>query len=179
MSEYRIGSRYAKSLFHEAAEKNVLDKIAADMENVSQAVASSRELLSLLRSPVVNSAAKLAALKKIFSHSHGISQQFFELMISKKREEYLPATARVFLDLYRESKGIASASVTSAVELDKKTTESIREFLKGKTGSSEVELTTQVDPSIIGGLVIRFGDKLYDTSISTQINKLKQELNIV
>jgi F-type H+-transporting ATPase subunit delta len=82
------------------------------------------------------------------------------------------------LEIYYESKGLVNVEVTSAAELDQSSVTSIKSMIAAHTGAKEVNLELSVNPGLIGGLIIKYGDNLMDTSITTQIRKLKKELNI-
>lgn len=178
MSEIRIGLRYAKSLFDKANESNNLDKVATDVNVFLNTLADSRDLEVMLNSPVIKRDVKVSVLNSIFKSFQPDTLGFFELTVNKHREMFLQAAAQQFIVLYNSSKGIAIANVVSAVKLDDSTANKITDFVKTQTGKQKIELRQSIDKSVIGGLVISFEDKLYDTSINTQINKLKKELNI-
>lgn len=178
MSEIRIGLRYAKSLFDKANEAKNLDKVASDVNDFLGTLASSRDLEVMLNSPIIKREVKVSVLNGIFKTFQKDTLGFFELTVNKHREMFLKSAAQQFVVLYNQYKGVAVANVVSAVKLDDSTATQITDFVKKQTGKNSIELRQSIDSSVIGGLVISFEDKLYDTSINTQINKLKKELNI-
>ena len=101
---------------------------------------------------------------------------FINLITKKKREALLFDIAQGFLDLYKIDQGIESATLTTAAALDEHTRQQVLDFIK-KQGVSQVDLTEQVDESLIGGAILRLGDKQLDASVARQIKDLKQSFN--
>jgi F-type H+-transporting ATPase subunit delta len=178
MSDTRIAARYAKSLMEIAGESNVANEVFADLKSFEDSCNSNEELSVFLKSPIIKTADKKAALNKIFGGLNETTLLFFNLVTDKNRADLLPAIAKEYALLSNKKKGIINATVTTAVDLEKENESQIVDYIKTKTGAVDVELNKVVDSSIIGGVVIRFDDYLLDNSISTQINNLKQELNI-
>jgi F-type H+-transporting ATPase subunit delta len=176
MRNTRVTLRYAKSLLSLAVEQDQLEACKADMEAVVAACKESRELSLLLKSPVVKTDKKLAILKEVFAGFSQLSLAFINIITNKKREVLLEEIAERFLTVYRSHKGIESAVVTTAVPLDEEMRSAIMSFVN-KQGHSQVELTEKVDEKLIGGAIIRLGDKQMDASVLRQINDLKQTFN--
>jgi F-type H+-transporting ATPase subunit delta len=173
MSILRISSRYAKSLFDLALEQNILDKVHHDMKLMADICKNSPELLNCLKSPVINGDKKQAVLDSLFAKSFTkLTMLFIQTVIRKRREQYLVNIAEEFLVLYREHKNIQQAHITSASPLSSKVKNELKENLEKQTGKT-IEIETQVDPKLIGGIRIQVGDKLFDDSIATQLNNLR------
>ncbi|AEV33343.1 ATP synthase F1 subunit delta [Owenweeksia hongkongensis] len=170
-----LNRRYAKSLLDLSIEQNKLEESMKDMDYVMKVIASSRDLRVLLKSPIVNADKKEAILVNLFQGQiSDLTFKFINIILSKGRESQLEGIAHGFLNLYRKNKGIEEAVVTSAVELSEAQRNDIREKLKGITGNS-IEITEMIDPSIIGGVKIRVGDKQYNGSIAYQLDQLKRQ----
>ncbi len=178
MAETKIAARYAKALYDLAKEQGNIEPIAGDMRDLQAMAVERSDLHDFLESPMHSRAEKSGAISKLFASFHASSQGLFGLMTSKNRESLLPLVADEFLAIYGKENGITEAEVSSAVELEEKELDAIRAFIKQKTGASTVNIHTGVDASLIGGLRIMFDGKLYDSSISSQINNLKKELKI-
>ena len=99
MSEIRIASRYAKSLFDSAIAQSSLDAVVVDIQNLHQVVAESRDFVLFLSSPLLKQDAKRAALEKILSSMHALTRELILLMNSKKREMYVPVMLKAFMGL--------------------------------------------------------------------------------
>lgn len=168
--------RYAKSLLSMALEQGAVDAVQADMLLVRQGVSDSSELKNLLTTPIIKSEKKTAILSEIFKGKiSDLSDKFIALVTSKGREALLPAIAVAYEEAYRAHKNISTVEVTSAIALSEEQKKKIL-TIAAKQGVENAELVEKVDPAIIGGFVMRMGDKQIDASISNRINTLKQEL---
>lgn len=168
--------RYAKSLLSMALEQGAVDAVQADMLLVRQGVSDSSELKNLLTTPIIKSEKKTAILSEIFKGKiSDLSDKFIALVTSKGREALLPAIALAYEEAYRAHKNISTVEVTSAIALSEEQKKKIL-TIAAKQGVENAELVEKVDPAIIGGFVMRMGDKQIDASISNRINTLKQEL---
>ena len=176
MRNTRATSRYAKSLLELAKEQNTLELCKTDMASVVSLCQNSRELALLLKSPVVKTDKKLAIIAEVFVGCSPLALSFIKLITKKKREALLFDIAQGFLDLYKIDQGIETATLTTAVALDEDTRQQVLDFIK-KQGVSQVDLTEQVDESLIGGAILRLGDKQLDASVARQIKDLKQSFN--
>lgn len=172
LKESQSARRYAKSLLEFAIERNELEAVAADMELISTTCENSKDLRLMLKSPIIKAEKKLAVLQKVFSGEIGsITLNFLELIARKQRESILPGIALAFINAYRDHIGIVSAEITSAVPLTDDERQKAVAIVKelGK----EVELIEKIDKDIIGGFIIRVGDKQYDASVKSRIKALK------
>jgi F-type H+-transporting ATPase subunit delta len=176
MSEYRVASRYAKSLIDLAKEQQAVDAIKKDIDLFLQTTQSSVALRNMLKSPVVNLGDKKAVLHKLFSTQfHQTTMAFFDIVVRKNRAPFLVVIANAFNDLYNEHMGITTATVKTAHAIDAATAGEIANFIQKQSGK-KVAIETSVDPELIGGMIIQMGDKRYDASISGKLNKVKQQL---
>lgn len=170
-----LNRRYAKSLLDLSIEQNKLEEVKGDMDVIIEIIGSSRELRLLLTSPVIGEHKKEAVLKEIFAGSISeLTFRFMSIILSKGREGQLEGIAHGFINLYRIHKGIEEAMVTSAHALSEAQRKEIREKLHSITGHS-IEITEKVDPSLIGGVKIRVGDKEYNGSVAYQLDQLKRQ----
>ena len=176
MSEYRVASRYAKSILELAIEQKSLEAVLSDMKAFANVVANSKELVLLLTSPIINGDKKLSVIKSVFEKQFTpITIKFFEIIIRKKREKYLAAIADGFIEQYMVLNNMANATVKSAVQLSDDVLNEIKGHIESQTGK-KINLKATVSPDLIGGVVVQVGDKLFNTNISGKLSKLKQEL---
>lgn len=176
MSISAIRVRYAKAFFTLAKEKNVLEQLNTDIQNIFEICSKSPDFINLLESPVVASSKKAELISKIFkSQIHPMTLKFLLLITNNKREVHIPGICRNFLDLTRKDQNIKSAVMVTATEINSVTVEKIRKVIE-KELSATIELTCQIEPEIIGGLILRIDDKQYDSSVNTQLKKIKQTL---
>lgn len=178
MIESKVARRYAKSLFGLALERNVADAIYLDMEMVHSTCAANRELVTLLRNPIVQSDKKASIIKAVFGpRVNELTNAFMNIVIDKNRSSDLFGIAGAFIQFYKDYKGIVTAHIATPVALDAAMRETILNLVK-KSKGDKVELIEEVDPSLIGGFVLTVGDEQHDTSISRKITMLKREYNI-
>ncbi|MFN8714559.1 MAG: ATP synthase F1 subunit delta [Bacteroidota bacterium] len=177
MRETRVSYRYAKSLLDLAIEKGQLEQVREDMQLVRDTVHESRELEILLKSPVVKTDKKQDILKAIFGGKIGvITTEFIDIITRKRREAELEIIAESFLTQYRINKNIVTAVITSAAALDDTLRKQVLEIVR-KMAGTEVELTEKIDTSLIGGFVLRVGDRQVDTSLIRQIRMLDRNFS--
>ncbi|MBN4081824.1 ATP synthase F1 subunit delta [bacterium AH-315-C07] len=176
MSVSRVALRYAKSLFGLADEQGVLDKVRDDMYRFWETCNDNRELVLMLKSPIVPGAKKESILKAIFeSDSAPLTIDMFSIIIKKKREIILQEIAEEFFKLYDEKKGIVKVEVTSAFKLDDTIRKNITAIFSKETGA-EINLEESIDEDLIGGFVVTMDDLQYDASVKSKLNKLRVEL---
>jgi len=177
MSEIRIASRYAKSLIGLATEQGNLEKVYEDVQSIYDTAINSHDLVLMLKSPVIKADTKSSILKSVFKASSPLTVSFIDKVIDARREKYLVEIANQFISIYNDQKGIARATVTTAMPLDEASLTRIKAYISQKINKPNVQLTVKVDAGIIGGMVINYEDKLLDMSVKNDLNKLKQQLN--
>jgi F-type H+-transporting ATPase subunit delta len=178
MSETKISNRYAEALMQQSVADNKLSVVADNMSVLSATCKSNKDLRNVLANPIINIQQKQNALLAIFAGFDPLVLNFIRMVCSKNRENILADIADAFLNLYRSKQGIEKVTVQSAVQISEHDEQAIKQYIKQKTGAKEIELHSEINPDIIGGLVIKFGDNLLDTSIAAKLRKLKKELNI-
>lgn len=176
MASSRIAGRYSKSLLDLAVERGQLEEVKSDMDGVAEICGSSKELVNLLQNPIIQVKDKKAILSKIFSTSSKTTKLFIDFLVDKKRENELPLVAQQFVASYNHMKGIAKATVVSAVPLSSDTMNKVQKYITGLLGKGEIELKNEVDASIIGGVIIKHEDKLLDMSVSKELREIRKTL---
>jgi F-type H+-transporting ATPase subunit delta len=176
MDQSAITVRYAKAFFSAAKEKDILDILKTNIELVLEICNNSADFILLLESPIVKTSKKAELISTIFKGKvHELSLKFLLLITSNKREAHIPGICRNFLGLTRKGQNIKSAVLTTATEMNNETIDKI-EVLMAKELGAKVELSSKVNPNIIGGMLLRIEDKQYDASVATQLKKIKQQL---
>ncbi len=175
MSEIQVASRYAKSLIDLAGEQSSVEEVKGDIELFLETCRANPGLQAILKNPIISLDKKANILDGLFSGKvHEMILSFFKIVIRKGRAEILFATAKEFVSQYNSLKNIVKATVTSASPLNQENIRQIEDVVKAST-KGEVILTTIVDPKLIGGFILKVGDKQFDTSISSKLNKLRKE----
>jgi F-type H+-transporting ATPase subunit delta len=172
-----VASRYAKSLLELSIEKNNLDKINEDMVQLSEVCEESKDLTNLLSNPVVNSDKKNDVFDKLFKGKmDNLSLSFIHLITKNKRENILPNIAYSFTELYKNYKRILDVELISATPLEESTKSKIIDKVKAKYNGFSIHLIEEINPSLIGGFIVKIKDMQIDASISSQITNLKNIL---
>ncbi len=176
MSVSRISTRYAKSLIDLALERNELESVKNDIAYFDEAV-KNRDLYLLLQSPIINAGKKHSIIHAIFEKNIGkTTLAFFDIIIKKGREMYLPEIFVDFMKQYRDFNKISTVKLTTAAPLNASSLNEIKsKLLSSAVTMDKLEIIEKVDPSIIGGFIIEVGDKLYDASISHKLEQFKKE----
>lgn len=172
MKGTRAALRYAKATLDLAKEKGLAKEINDDMLLIDQTISENEDLHIMLKSPIIKSSVKKTVLIEIFGKkTNAITLQVFNLLLENKRLPLLPLVAKEFSTIYDKYQGVEIAHVTTAIpltkELEAKILTKIKEF-----SSNKITLKSTVDPAIIGGFILRVGDKQYDSSISGQLKDL-------
>lgn len=176
MSESKAAGRYAKSLIDLSKEENALEAIKSDMLAFEATVSKVVELNAILKNPIVPLDKKLGILEGLFkATAHTITLSFFQLLVKKGRAALLADIASQFIKQYNELKGIVKVEVSSATPLTDEAKDEVINLVKSKVGANEVQLIEKVDERLIGGLVLKVGDRQFDGSIATGLNRLKKE----
>lgn len=171
------GHRYAKSLIALSIEEDKLEVVYKDMVLISNTVNESKELELLLKSPIVKTDKKQEILSNIFGKkTTELTNKFLMLISSRKREAIIGDISNSFVDQYKIIKKIIVTEITSAIKLDDSQKKKILELLNTDESSS-VEVVENIDPSIIGGFIVRVDDKQIDASISRKLDDLKQDFS--
>lgn len=172
----QLALKYAQAIYELAAEKNMLDKVDQELSMVENTIASHEELATLMYHPRVPAAAKKETITKLFgAEVADFVQKFLLLLVDKRREAALPAIVREFRNLANEARNIAEAEVTSAMPLSEKDSQALAAKLSAVTGKNMI-LKTKVDARILGGVIVKIGDKLIDGSVVRQLQMLKTAL---
>ena len=167
MSSYKLSARYAKSLLDLAIEKNQLSEVFADVKYFNEVLHGVRELTLLLKSPIISADKKHKVIEQIFfPRFNNITKEFFKLVVNKHREEFLPEFATEFIAQYNKKKNITVVTVTAAVPVDETLLNKVRELLKTDSALSNIEFKTKVDEKLIGGFMLQYDDKMFDTTIA-------------
>ena len=172
-----VSGRYATALFELARDEKSLDAVKADLDRFEAVLAESSDLKRLVRSPVFSAEAQSKALAAVLDHAgiSGISANFLKVLTANRRLFAVSDVIRAFRVLVAKFKGEATADVTVAENLSEKNLDAIRSALKSVTGK-DVALNVKVDPSIIGGLVVKLGSRMVDSSLRTKLNSIKHAM---
>lgn len=175
-----VAERYAGSLFELAAESNTIGKVEEDLGTFEVMLAGSEDLRRLIGSPVFSADEQLKAISAIADRAGitGITGNFLRVVARNRRLFALPGIIQAFRKIAAEHRGEVAAEVTSAHALTPAQEQELRATLKSVAGK-DVAFTVKVDPSLLGGLVVKIGSRQIDTSLKTKLNSLKLALKEV
>jgi F-type H+-transporting ATPase subunit delta len=170
-----IAQVYSRALFGVAKEHGKLDEVRDQLGQISDAIDASRELQTFFFSPYFSTQEKVDGLHKAIDGMEPEVDNFLELLIENHRMPAIHRIRRQYDDLWEEENKLLPVEVTTAVELDRETVDQLGERIGAQTGR-RVELTSTVDPDILGGLVLRVGNSILDASIRNRLNQLRREV---
>lgn len=172
----QAATRYAKALFSLARETDQLEKVRDEMAQVGQALVQSEPLRAFIGNLLITGARREATLAALFEERLSKTcYEFILLLERKKRLRLLPDCCSVFRELYNELTGVLKVTATSAHPLLEAQLAEITRRLSDKF-SKTIQLETKVDAGLIGGFKLQSGDQIFDYSIATQLEQLKQRL---
>ena len=172
-----VSGRYATALFELARDEKSVDAVKADLDRFEAMLADSIDLKRLVRSPVFSADSQGKALSAVLDKAgiSGISAQFLKVLTANRRLFVVGDVIRAFRALVARFKGEATADVTVAEPLSDKNLDALKTSLKSVTGK-DVALNVNIDPSIIGGLVVKLGSRMVDSSLRTKLNSIKHAM---
>ncbi|THD63369.1 MAG: F0F1 ATP synthase subunit delta [Bradyrhizobium sp.] len=172
-----VSGRYATALFELARDEKSIDAVKADLDKFDAMLADSADLTRLVRSPVFSADMQSKALTAVLGKAgiSGISANFLKVLTANRRLFAVGDVIRAFRALVARFKGEATADVTVAEALNDRNLDALKTALKSVTGK-DVALNVKIDPSIIGGLVVKLGSRMVDSSLRTKLNSIKNAM---
>lgn len=169
-----IAGRYALAVFELAVETKSVEAVSRDFEALKSLLSESTDLARLVRAPVFDRETQAKGMKAVLDAigADSLTQRFVGLLCSKRRLFILPGVIADFAKLVEEEKGEIEASVTSARPLGSAQVEELKRVLKDKLGREPL-LKADVDPSLLGGLVVKIGSRMIDNSLRTKLNAIR------
>lgn len=172
----RLAGRYAKSLIDLAKEQNQLEAVYKDMLLMQSFLKQSRDLVALLKSPIIASDRKEGILNTLTKDKvTELTAGFNRLLIRKGREAVLPEIVEAFIAQYKDFKEIHLVKLTTAAPVSEEVKQDIIRQVKQQTNMQHIELSTEIDPSLVGGFLLQVGDRLVDASISYDLNAIRKQ----
>ena len=169
-----VAGRYALALFELARDEKAIDDVSRNLDSLDALIKDSPDLARLIRSPTFAAEDQIRALDAVMARAGivGLAANVLRLVASKRRLFILPHMIRGYRALVAESKGIVSAEVRLAEEPSAKVLDEIKAALREMAGS-DIDLTVRIDPSLIGGLVVKVGSRMVDASLKTKLNSIR------
>ena len=169
-----VSDRYASALYDLAAEKKLVDPVLGDLSNLKNIISDNNELSLVIKSPLITSSDKLNIFEKLLKkiNANELTTTFIKVIEKNKRFSNLVSIITQFININSQKRGDVLADVTSADELNDEQKNNITNQLKSILGD-KLSLSFDVDKNIMGGLIVKVGSKMIDTSLANKINKLK------
>ena len=170
-----LARRYAGALYALAVENKKIDVIFANLKVLAKHVSDHQELNKLVHSPILSRKEQQSAITAILEKANAdiLTIKFVNTLAANGRLSSLPRVIKAFMDEHAKRRGQISAEVISAVQLDDDRKLSVEKVIARLAGSEKLSLTMRVDPSLVGGLVVRIGSQMIDTSIKTKLSRLE------
>jgi F-type H+-transporting ATPase subunit delta len=176
MSGIRAAIRYAKAILEIADSKGVASEVSADMTLIATTITGNSELTHFIQNPLIKTDTKKNVVLEVFASVNPVTQSLFHLLLENKRFEILAAIAVEYNNLFDVMNGVEVAKVTTAFPMDA----ALEAKLLAKIATfsdKKVTIENTVDASIIGGFILRIGDKQYNASVANRLHVLKRELS--
>ena len=169
-----VGGRYAQALFDLASDEKQVAAVEADLKSLKKALAESRDLRAMIGSPAFSAEDKGKGLAAIAERAefNTTTKKFLGFLSAQRRAAALPSIITSFQALSAAYRGVVSAQVTTAVALTAAQSKGLQAALRQALGK-DPEIETRVDPSILGGVKVRVGSRLYDASLKSKLDSLK------
>ena len=178
MNQSIISTRYAKALMKVGNEQKCLDALKTDMELIAATISENQLFEQVLDNPVIKPPQKRKVMNELLNKRiQPLTLNFINLIIRNRREILLADIARNFIDQYEKLMGIKRAHVVSASGIDAKAKQRLQKQLN-TLFKAKVQMTTEVNPNLIGGFVFRVGDIQYDASLSSSIERMRKTLTV-
>jgi F-type H+-transporting ATPase subunit delta len=170
-----MAGRYGNALFELALDNKAVDAVKADLDRFDAMIADSSDLNRLVRSPVFDADSQLRALAAILDQAgiKGLAANFLRVITTNRRLFAVRDMIRAYRALVARHKGEVTAEVTVAEPLSDKHLDALKDALKSVTGGKDIDFDVKVEPAIIGGLIVKVGSRMVDSSLRTKLNAIK------
>jgi len=170
-----MAGRYGNALFELVLDNKAVDAVKADLDRFDAMITDSSDLNRLVRSPVFGADEQLRALAAILDKAgiKGLAANFLRVITTNRRLFAVRDMIRAYRALTARHKGEVTAEVTVAEPLSDKNLEALKDALKSVTGGKEIDFDVKVEPTIIGGLIVKVGSRMVDSSLRTKLNAIK------
>lgn len=172
----KLSARYAKSLMDLAIEQGKLDAVYQDMQGLQGICRSSREFVSLMKSPIVKSDMKMGVVKSLIEgKSDALTLAFVQLIVTKGRDYFLPEIIDSFITQYKKHNKINEVKLTTAIALDNETVEHIKAKVAAQFPGMSIDMTTAVNEDLLGGFIVESNNNQFDASILRDLRDIKKQ----
>ncbi|QDQ01279.1 F0F1 ATP synthase subunit delta [Lysinibacillus fusiformis] len=176
MSNSTVAKRYAQALFELAQQKNILAEVGSDLSELTKVVKESPDFLTLLSAPKFSIERKKQLVATIFAGATPEFLHTIQLLVEKKRVNEVTLIADAYAELAAQAQGSADATVFSTRALSAEESAKISATFAKLVGKQSLNITNEIDPSLLGGIRVQIGNHIYDSSVVNKLERLKREL---
>jgi len=176
MSNSTVAKRYAQALFEIAQQKNILAEVGADLNELTKVITQSADFLTLLNAPKFSIERKKQMVAEIFASATPEVLHTVQLLVEKKRVNEVKLIADAYAELAAQAQGSADATVFSTRALSAEESAKISAAFAQLVGKQSLNITNEIDPSLLGGIRVQIGNHIYDSSVANKLERLKREL---
>jgi F-type H+-transporting ATPase subunit delta len=176
MSKESVAKRYAVALFNLAQEENALEQIKQELRVVYEVFTTNDELSNLLKQPKITAKKKREIIKEAFGSTSQYVINTLLLLVDRHRENIIPTMVEEFLAQANELQGVADATVYSVRELTDKEKKALSDKFAKELGKKKINIENVIEPSILGGVMLRVGNRIYDGSVQGKLERVEKQL---
>ncbi|MFJ5623565.1 F0F1 ATP synthase subunit delta [Peribacillus loiseleuriae] len=176
MSDVAVAKRYSRALFQIAQEQSLLDQLEEELHCVREIFHSDKELLAFLLHPKISVKAKKDVIIQSFSNVSTYVQNTLIIMVERHRTDSIAQMALEFLELANEARSVAEATVYTVRPLTDNESEAVSSVFAAKVGKRTLKITNIADSSILGGIKLRIGNRIFDGSVNGKLERLSRQL---
>ncbi|MCP8617443.1 F0F1 ATP synthase subunit delta [Salirhabdus salicampi] len=176
MSNSVIAKRYAVALFQLGQEKSILDRLEEELLTVRNVFQENDQLLPFFKHPRIDADKKKKVLSDAFQKFSPEVTHTLHLFIDRHREEVIPSFIDRFVEMTNEARGIAEADVYTARELKEEEASALQEVFAKKLNKKSLRIRTVIDPTLLGGVKLKIGNRIYDGSVSGKLARIERNL---
>lgn len=169
-----VGKVYAEALFLLAKEEHKEEQVWKELNEMADVMAENPQFVTLLSVPTLSTAERVAILRRVIGEGEGITENFLCLLVEKHRFGKIADIREAFNKMYFDEYGIEEVTVTSAVALDDAQRKGLQETMQKRLGK-KIRLIESVDPALLGGMIVQYGDTCMDNSLRTRLQQFRQQ----
>ncbi|MBC1521861.1 F0F1 ATP synthase subunit delta [Listeria aquatica] len=174
--DLEVASRYATAIFQVAEEKNQIHEFGEELSAIKQALIENEDFVKLLENPTLTTEQKKNLAGSVFKDVNETLRDFIFLLIDRGREDYLIAIADLYKERVNDLEGIAEADVYSVIPLSDQEKESLSAVFAKKLDKKKLHIHNHVDKSLIGGVRVVIGTRIYDDSLKTKLKNMERQI---
>ncbi|MBC2327010.1 F0F1 ATP synthase subunit delta [Listeria booriae] len=176
--DLEVANRYAVALFEVAKDKQMTDQFDAELAIVKESLDQSDDFRSLIENPTITIEAKKQMLATVFGGITPVLQDFMSLLVDRGREDYLVTIIDQYLKKVKDARGIADAEVYSVVPLSEAEEADLSKAFAAKMSKNELNIHNHIDPSLLGGVRVVIGNRIYDGSLKSKLRDLERQIKL-